>query len=153
MSQLDPRWSTLKIGKTFLTVGRWGCALTCVCMLTTYLALQKKNPALIVKPDVGVKKFSFDAGGRIVWQSVTQKVPGLIFVERAFKEDKKRIADAIAGPNKAVLLNVANGAHWVVAIAVAQNDYVIVDPLGGGVCMAKSKYHNVVGAAYFDIQP
>lgn len=73
------------------------------------------------------------------------------FVWRAYQRDDVRIKDALKDPNKAVILNVNNGAHWVVALrpTLLGNSYIVADPLGGKKVDVIKAYKNITGAAYF----
>ncbi len=59
--------------------------------------------------------------------------------------------EALANKDKAVLLQVNDGAHWVVGIrkTLFGNDYVIADPWTGKKTTLKKNYRNVSGSAIF----
>jgi hypothetical protein len=61
------------------------------------------------------------------------------------------IQACIKDPNRAVLLQVDNGQHWVVALSktIFGNDYVVADPWFGDKRTACGTYKNITGFATF----
>jgi len=70
---------------------------------------------------------------------------------REYKRDDKKIQEYLKDPNKAVILQVDNGSHWIVALrpTILGKDYVCADPWTGKKCLAIKDYHNITGATYF----
>ena len=75
----------------------------------------------------------------------------MAFQSRLRARDDKSIMASIKSPMQAVMLNVNNGNHWVVAIrkAIFTNDYWCVDPWDGQIKLAAKTYRNIVGSAHF----
>lgn len=145
LSQRDPAWAADKLGASTLTIGRFGCTTTCVSMLSDYFGCFKSPP------EIAHNVSNYTPDGLIVWSRLT--FARMQFVRRDYAEDKLAILDAIKDQNKAVMLQVNNGAHWVVALkrSLFGNDWIVADPWTGKKCGAKAAYHNVTGAAYFSL--
>jgi len=58
---------------------------------------------------------------------------------------------ALKDPDRGVLLQVNNGAHWVLAYSskLFSSDIGVADPWVGKVVPCLKTYHNITGAAYF----
>jgi len=144
LSQRDPRWSQVKLGKSSLTVGRYGCTTTCISMLSDYFKC-------LAFPDAIAKVVTnYTADGLIIWEA-------LKFSQMQFeKRIKGRPMDAdikaaLKDPNRAIILQVDNGQHWVVGLSknLFGSDYTVLDPWTGKKCNAEGVYHNITGAAIF----
>ena len=142
-SQLDARWSSDKIGRSSLTIGRWGCCISSIAMIATYFG------EVITPPELAHNVANFTPDGLVDWGKI--KLKTMKFDARERKLNKERIALYLKDPNKAVILNVNGGAHWVVGIrkTLLGDSYVVLDPWGGVKVDVVKKYRNVVGAAYF----
>ncbi len=92
---------------------------------------------------------NYTKDGLIVWQNL--KLPKMQFLIREYGEHGENIKRALKDPQRAVLLEVNKGAHWVVALrkTLLGDDYVILDPWTGKKATAKGTYHDITGAAYF----
>lgn len=141
-SQRDPRWAQLEVGKSGQTIGRIGCTLTCIADLSTYFGdnLTPKDVNALCK---------FTDGGLIIWRSVVFN--SFRFLMRGYIRSDREIADAIADPNKAVILEVANRSHWVVATGVTwpYNIFKIADPIKGDRATMDRYKNNITGYAIF----
>ena len=143
LSQRDLRWCDKKLGQSSLTIGRYGCTTTSISMLSDYFG------ALILPPTIASNVHFYTPDGLIVWKNLSFK--GFKFDNREFGQNDVNIKAALKDPNRAVILNVNNGAHWVVAIkpTLLGNSYVVADPWSGAQCDVLKIYHNITGAAYF----
>ena len=66
LSQYDKRWANQRIGNSWLTVGRWGCALTSLCMSLNDFGI----PML---PDVmAAKGHWFTNRGLVIWKNIEE---------------------------------------------------------------------------------
>lgn len=142
LSQRDPRWVNVKLGRSSLTLGRWGCTTTSISMLTDYFGAFK-TPLEIAQSDVYTKD------GLIIWKKL--KFPRMRFVGRFYGRNDAMIQDAMKDPKKAVILEVADNSHWVVGVkkTLLRDDYVIIDPWDGKKTTACGRYRNVTGFAIF----
>lgn len=141
-SQHDPRWNFERIGNSPLTVGRYGCTLTCVAMLTTYF-LPEKTPGQLAR------SLQFTADGLLVWSSC--QFENFIFERRVYGRDDLGIRLHLADPNLAVILQVARRTHWVVATSRFSGDgtYQVADPWTGNKATMRRYGDDISGAAFF----
>lgn len=146
--QADPRWGMKSLGGSALTIASDGCTLTSLTM-----ALQ--NWAINLRPDEVEAKLRAVGGfdnGRIIWTKIPLAFPDVYFHYRwdttnnpsnsIFSKMSPEAAlekvRRLIGLGDPVLLNVANGIHWVVAF----EDYclMIMDPLNLGPMPYTQKY-------------
>jgi len=88
-------------------------------------------------------------GGLVIWSKM--RFDKMRFTRRGYGENRADILEHLTSPDKAVILQVSNGAHWVTALRKAYlvDDYVILDPWDGKKKLAKKAYGNVSGYATF----
>lgn len=143
LSQRDPRWSQVKLGSSSLTVGRYGCTTTSISMLSTYFG------GVIWPNEIAtdIKKYTSD--GLVNWSSMD--FPRFKFEKRIYGRNDAEIMASFNDPNKAVILQVDNGQHWVVCLGKTffGNDYKIADPWFGDKRTACGTYKNITGSAHF----
>jgi ABC-type bacteriocin/lantibiotic exporter with double-glycine peptidase domain len=139
-SQRDPKWNQKRLGASSLIMGRYGCTTTGIADLSTYFG-DNLNPAQVAD------KIKYTKDGLILWQSC--KFKNFEFWFREYGRKDTNIKNALADPNLAVLLEVANGSHWVVATGnYANKVFKIADPWFGD-RSTTLRYKNITGAAYF----
>lgn len=138
-SQRDPRWASKPLGASKLTIGRYGCTTSCIADISTYFE-DNLNPLQVSQ------KIKYTKDGLILWQTCV--FPKFRFERREYGRNNKNIRAALNDPSRAVLLEVANGSHWVVATSVYGSDYKIADPWNGDTAIS-NRYNNITGAAYF----
>src|SRR3990167_8020957 len=143
LSQRNPSWVSMKIGVSNLTIWRWGCTTTCLSMLSDYFKCFSSPPK------IAGNGAWYTADGLIIWAKLN--FPNMKFEKRVKGFDKAAIDASIKDPNKAVILEVADGSHWVVATGKTWfgNDYKIADPWDGKDATAIGKYKNISGSAHF----
>ena len=124
LSQRNPVWAGDNIGKTTYKIGRVGCTITCLSMLSDYYGCFK-TPAWMADN----LKFTKDA--LLIWQSINNKLC-FNFTWRGYSPDYAKINAAIKDPKTAVILQVEH-YHWVVALSRIPftNIYRIADPWTG----------------------
>lgn len=138
LSQRDPRWSAIKLGKSQCSIYQYGCTTTCISMFSDYFG-EYKDPGVLAK------SLSYTKDGLILWPSIGQVFSKFKFLWRFYTLNKPLIADALKDPNKTVLLNVDRGKHWVAAIKAIPftNSYYVYNPWN-----AKAEiYSGIVGGA------
>lgn len=143
LSQRDPRWAEKKLGASSLTIGRYGCTTTCCSMLSDYFGCY-------TSPDqIAAHKDWYTPEGLVLW--IRFKFEKMKFTWRDYKRDDAKIKEALKDPNQAVILQVDNGSHWVVALSATWfgNSYMIADPWDGTKCDVIKRYKNITGAAFF----
>ena len=141
-SQRDPRWASYYLGNSRLIIGRYGCTTTAIAMLSTYF-LPERDPGYMSQ------HIQYTNQGLIIWQSCNFEQ--FLFDHREYGRVDANIQAAIKDPNRAVILEVANHSHWVVAVSYnwLLRDYKIADPWTGSYTYALKSYKNITGAAYF----
>lgn len=143
LSQNDKRWSHLKLGKSSLTMGGWGCTTTCISMLSDYFKCY-------VSPDlIAGNPTNYTPGGLIIWNALN--FTKMRFKWRSYGRNDDLIKACLKDPNRSIMLEVNHGQHWVVAISknLIGNDYTVLDPWTGKKCNVLATYHNITGAAEF----
>jgi len=154
LSQRDPKWANIIMGNGSLTVGRYGCLTTCISMLTDYFGC-KQTPA-----QIALNKSNYSGDSNISW--IGLDFPTFSFRWREgnlFSDANNKVSlDMVKSymvkngkgePDRAVLLEVANRSHWVVALWPVGDDILAIDPWDGKTCKVFEKYHNITGAALF----
>lgn len=143
LCQRDIRWCDVKLGSSTLDIGHFGCTTTSLSMLSDYFGC-------LVYPDaIAMVKTNYTKAGLILWQNLSFQ--NFKFDWRDYTRNDAKIQEYLKDPNKAVILNVSDGKHWVAAKrkTLFGNDYVCADPWTGKDCTATKAYGNIVGAAYF----
>lgn len=141
LSQRDPLWADKNIGASTIKVGRYGCTLTCLSMLSDYAGAW-------MRPDViaGQKEW-FTKDGLVIWTKLG--IPGLIFEKRLYGKNEAEIDESLKDPKKAVILQVQN-YHWVVCVGKNWNkSYRIADPWTGKRANMSKYDHDITGSAHF----
>ena len=144
LSQRDPRWAADRLGASKLTVGRYGCTTTCISMLSDYFG-SFRSPK-----DLAAVKSHYTKDGLVLWPNM--KFDKMQFIRREHGEPSLgSMMNTLNNPKTAVILQVNNGQHWVVALRKSRtsNDYLVLDPWTGTKVWAKAAYHNITGAAFF----
>ena len=131
------------MGSSKLTLGKLGCTTTCISMLSDYFGCYRSPEELAHNAN------NYTKSGLVIWQNIIFNKMSIGW--REYKRDDKKIQEYLKDPNKAVILQVDNGAHWVVALrkTLFGNSYIVADPWDGTKCDVIKKYHNITGAAYF----
>lgn len=155
-SQRDPRWAKAKIGSTKLTIGDWGCTLTDVCTLLSWVGVVITPAQLARSPGL------FTSAGLINWYVLEKATKGAIKFQRriggrlpngrhVFKRDDAAIKNSILkSPKTVVIIEVNNGRHWVAGLGVTPDgrDYWVADPIDGKRKQCLKAYPNITGSAH-----
>lgn len=135
LSQRNPLWSLIKLGKSKETVGKVGCVTTDISMGTSYFG-NYFDPGQLAS-----KMLEYTIDGLILWQSVRNI--GLRFIWRGYPSnfEQAEIDEALKNPKRICLLNVDGGKHWVLGInrIPFSTKYLVADPWDG-----KRKFYNGV---------
>lgn len=85
--------------------------------------------------------------GLVLWKAMDKFLPKMQFVERVYVRDDAKIQKALKDPKCAVMLEVDNKSHWIVAKrkALLRNDYVCQDPWTAQEVLAVRDYRNITG--------
>lgn len=124
LSQLNPEWSAKLIGKTPFTIGRWGCLITCISMLSDYYGVYKDPSEL-------ANALTFDKYGRLYWKTVNSVWPKIHHRIRGDGFSATLLRAVLKSDDRSAVLEL-NHAHWVVAVRPTwYGHYIIVDPIDG----------------------
>ena len=126
LSQRNPVWAGDNIGKTNQKIGKVGCTITCISMLSDYFG-SFRTPAWFAD------NLKFTKEALLYWTSVnTQKELKFTWTFRGYGQDWNKIDSALKDPNTAVILEVEH-YHWVVALSRIPftRIYRIADPWTG----------------------
>jgi len=121
--QNNPRWNRTKIRGTNLRVGEYGCLICCIATLASYF-----------QPEIGVQGVidltGFWPDGNVIWKS--GNYPSFEYDKIIKGRDDEAIKQALNDPDRAVILGLNSGKHWVVACQynTELNNFEIADPLG-----------------------
>lgn len=148
MSQRDPQWISKTLGFSRLTIGNYGCVLTCLTML-----LNRSFGLQLTPPQVNEKLKSVNAftGALILWARVPLAFPQLKWVYRDYNYNNVRVAWYVYGRGIPVMVEV-NGSkigaskHWVLFIGNRQ----MIDPWPIGGAVRPTSYYPLTGDAVFD---
>lgn len=128
LRQGDPRWKDEKLGDSPLTIGRFGCTITCLSMGTEYFHSVNRRIGYKLPPALA-KSLLFTSGGLLIWSSLASI--GLRRENRFYGRQDGVIQEALKNPLKICLLEV-NSSHWVLATGKSLlGGYNILDPLYG----------------------
>ena len=144
ISQRNPLWSSRRLGASQLTCGKFGCTTTSCSMLSSYFGCYRSPLELASDANNYTKE------GLILWTHLN--FDKMKFSWRGYARDDSKIQEAIKNPNKAVMLQVNDGAHWVVALSKTWfgNSYTVADPWDATKCDVIKKYNNITGFAIFE---
>lgn len=151
LSQRDPRWAQKHLGASSLTVGRYGCTTSCISMLSDYFGCYKSPLELAQEINLYTKPGNPLGEGLVIWEYLNKIFKGMAFDHRQRGRFDQDIMLSLKDPNKACILQVDNGQHWVVALGktLFRNDYRIADPWFGDKRTALGTYRNITGSAHF----
>ncbi len=146
LSQRDLEWASHTMGASTLTLGRWGCTTTCISMLSDYFG-DYKSPL-----ELAANVHNYTPDGLILWWNI--KFDKMQFVKRVRGTTSHlmpEILEALKDPDQGVLLQVNDGAHWVLAYSTKlfSKDLAVADPWVGKVVPCLKTYKNITGAAYY----
>lgn len=138
LSQQDPRWAKITLGKSNYTVGRYGCTTTGISMASDYFK-NYHNPGYMAQ------HLEYTDEGYILWQSLSEVE--LKLLDRFYGKRDEKIKEAIKNPKKVCILQVNNN-HWVVATGVSIfGGYNIADPWYGDKSTTRRYKNNITGGA------
>lgn len=103
-----------------------------------------------VRPDaIAKQKKNYTKDGLILWNALSFST--MRFVERKYGFNEAAIMESLKDPNKAVILEVNDGQHWVVGVKknLLGSDFTCIDPWDGKKKNLKAAYRNITGSAHF----
>jgi len=133
LSQQDPRWKNKHLGHETITIGKWGCLLTCMAMVANGFGAEE-TPETLNDRLKGAGGF---IGALVIPAAMPRVVAGVRFANYIPCENQPapmaEINAALAA-GKPVIVEVdyspAHGLqnHWVVLYDRKGDDYLIHDP-------------------------
>lgn len=144
LSQRDPKWVSDKLGSSQLTLGKFGCTTTCISMLTDFFGCFQSPP------QIAHNVYNYTKEGLIDWHHLNfEKMKFTMRIRSTPGETV--INNALKDPNQAIMLEVNNHSHWVLALrkTLIGKSWIVADPWDGTKCDVLKKYHNITGAAVF----
>lgn len=164
-NQGDPRWSGVVIGQVSsgpITVGGFGCLLTCEAMRLNAYGINDTPDALVAKAKVtgGV----IDIEGNLAWAGMEKVYHNVAFLERKYTTNRQgNTADGslkvqpqaaieriklllLMGQPVPLEVFTPNGQHFVLAVKwdEGRQDFLCHDPNGGITTWFKDRYGSVV---------
>ncbi len=64
LNQYDPKWASVKMSPSSLTLGRFGCTTTAICMLSDYFK------CFVLPPQAVNVNIKYTADGLIIWENI-----------------------------------------------------------------------------------
>jgi hypothetical protein len=142
-SQNDPRWKSIRLGTSGVTIGQQGCLITCVAMVARFYGYDT-DPARL---NTWLKDHNGYSNGNLFnWYSTWLKVATW---EECLNipAPLNKLDEALAKGEPAIVWVDFNPAtatvdmHWVLLIGkLADEDYVMIDPWDGWQGSFKSRY-------------
>lgn len=135
------QYSKLYLGKSKYRFSGYGCLTSDIIMAHNYLFGANKTPDLVVP------KLSYDLDGYLQWPSISylslKKVVDIRKTATPFEAIKK----AYKNPNQMAILEVNNGAHFVLLWGSwwPGLGYRIIDPVGGKSTFTGSRGYRITG--------
>lgn len=140
LNQRDARWSSVEMGKSNVSLGKAGCLVTAISMLSSYFGEW-------ISPDVLAKTQNFTKNGLLMWKGLN--VPKMAFESRLYGRNDSEIGKSLKDANKAVILEV-QGSHWVVCLGQDEKGrYRIADPFFGDKSTIARYKNQITGSAHF----
>lgn len=138
LSQRDPKWSDIKLGKSNVAIGKYGCTTTCLSMVSDWFNIYK-DPSQIAQT------IDYTRDGLIIWTSLSNI--GLKLDQRVYSFDDNSIDKALSNTDTCCILQV-NGNHWVLALSKSLfGGYRIADPWFGDKSTTSRYDNHVTGIA------
>lgn len=141
LNQRNIAWGNDFIGKSKAKIKDYGCTITCLAMLSDWFGKFRD-------PEWMANNLQFNEKGQLLWNSITESELNFKFVWRFYARDDKKIQKILFSKDGAVLLQVNNESHWVVAVGYSRiYGYRIADPYYGDIIYLNKRYPNITGFA------
>lgn len=146
LSQRDTRWSSHKLGYSYLTIGSHGCLITAISMILNWYG-KSTDPAQLNDALVRVGGFT---GANLYWNAIAQVQPDIYLaksIDCYYIPAPLHEIDALLADDVPVLVHVdfnlstpAVEQHWVLIVGKSGSDYIINDPWTGEQVSFRTKY-------------
>ena len=114
-SQRDPKWANKKLGFSNLTIGNYGCTLTCLSSLISYVYQETYKPD---KVNELLKNANAYVGALVLWSRIPLAFNKVKFIKRVYSYNNLETSYYVYVRKMPVLVEV-NAAkigaprHWV----------------------------------------
>lgn len=145
LTQTDKRWKDIKLNQWSQTIGKIGCTTTCISMISDYFGCYASPKEIVEQGHIKYTDNTYKYGpGLILWQSINFDC--FRFEYRRYTFGKVFINESLKDPKKAVILELDNGRHWVLALRSTPLGYIVLDPYDG---RKKLNIRRITGSAHF----
>jgi hypothetical protein len=128
----------MRLGNTPFTVGRYGCLITDLSMISDYFHDYKS-------PKYFAKYGRFQPDGQFIWTSLPE-ISKLVLVDRSNGRNDEMIMKGLKDPKLTAILQV-NKNHFVLALGKSLlGGYNIADPWTGKKSTTRYYGNNITGA-------
>lgn len=141
LCQLDQRWSSLKLGNTNATIGRWGCTTTSICMIISKFIKDYPTPA------EAARRFKYRSDGAIFWSS---NFDPLKFTKRGYGKNMSEIEKYANGKKTGVIIAVNSDSHWLAVDSVQNGRVYVYDPINSNGRELLPTRYKISGYALFE---
>lgn len=144
MSQNDPRWKSIRLGTSNVTIGQQGCLITCVAMVEKYYGFDY-TPATL---NAYLTNHDGYASGNLLWWGRVPHLSIATWVDCLNVPAPLSQIDACLGRGEPVIAHVdfvpstsPINDHYVLLIGkLGADDYTMIDPWDGWQGSFKSRY-------------
>jgi len=127
LSQYDPRWADITMGKSGVSLKKAGCLTTTLSIASAYF--EYYIPDTYHDPAWMAKHLPYTRGGLLIWDRWPQDI--IFELEARLTYIDNSIFDAtLRSKEKCLILEINHGAHFVFALAHIIG-YRVIDPWGG----------------------
>jgi GH25 family lysozyme M1 (1,4-beta-N-acetylmuramidase) len=144
--QKDPRWSGEKLGTSSVTIGAYGCLLSCAAMVCKYYG-KDTDPSKLNQDLIAIN--GYESGNLLKWGAIETIYPDIVLDWDRFLANPTDVdIDAVLERDQPVIVqvdyNLATSAleqHWVIIVGKEGSDYLIIDPIDASTAYL-SRYGN-----------
>lgn len=122
IKQSDERWKYCRIGNSSATMKRYGCYVSSLCM-----ALEKLR-GWYCNPRDACAYWNFNLKGEFLSST---KFKGMKLVKKANYYDRRKVEEYANAKDKAVVLQLNNGKHFIYVDKVEGTKMTYIDPIDG----------------------
>ena len=132
------------LGSLPYTIARYGCLTTCLGEVREFV-----YPGTVCNPSQTAKTLQYTQDGYVIWSSLSNlglKLVSTITNSQGSHALAQAISDGLKNPNTYAILEINNGAHFVLALGYALlGGYTISDPWNGKRTTTREYHNNVTG--------
>jgi len=141
LEQDNRKWAETFIGETELTIGKYGCLIVSLSMLSYWYGEY-------ITPVELAEDLNYTENGLLYWRSIDRVLP-FNFVWRYYSRDTRKIQEILFSEDNACVVEVkAFGArHWLLLINYTGGRYFAIDPLTADVVDVEKEYGLISGFA------